>query len=60
MQAVFSLSAAAPVACAGVKAAQAPIQVKAVAPRMAVAPRAAVSNKVSTRQMLVWEPTNNK
>jgi hypothetical protein len=60
MQAVFSISAAAPVACANVKAAQAPIQVKAVAPRMAVAPKAAVSNVVSARQMLVWEPVNNK
>lgn len=60
MQAVFSISAAAPVACANVKAAQAPMQVKAVAPRMAVAPKAAVSNVVSARQMLVWEPSNNK
>jgi len=60
MQAVFSLSAAAPVACTNSKTAQAPVQAKAVAPRMAVAPKAAVSNVVSARQMLVWEPTNNK
>ena len=59
MQAVCSF-AAAPVACANVKAAQAPVQVKAVAPRMAVAPKSAVSNVVSARQMLVWEPKDNK
>lgn len=59
MQAVFSSVAAAPVACA--KTAQAPVQAKAVvAPRQVVAPRAALSNSVSARQMLVWEPENNK
>ena len=59
MQAVFSSVAAAPVACA--KAAQAPVQGKAVvAPRTAVAPKAALSNSISARQMLVWEPENNK
>ena len=58
MQAVFSSAAAAPVACAN-KAIQAPVKA-VVAPRRAVAPKAAVSNNVSARQMLVWEPENNK
>lgn len=61
MQAVCSSLAAAPVACAPAKAAQAPVQAKAaVAARVAVAPKAAISNFASAKQMLVWEPTNNK
>ena len=60
MQAVFSSVAAAPVACA-TKAVQAPVSAKpVVASRKVAAPKAAVSNSVSARQMLVWEPTNNK
>ena len=62
MQAVCSSLVATPVACvSAAKAAQAPVQAKAaVAPRVAVAPKAAFSNAAVTKQMLVWEPENNK
>jgi ribulose-bisphosphate carboxylase small chain len=62
MQAVCSSLATTPVACASAaKAAQAPVQAKAaVATRVAVAPKAAFSNAAVTKQMLVWEPENNK
>lgn len=37
-----------------------PVQAKAVAPaRVAIAPKA-FTNAKTTKQMLVWEPTNNK
>lgn len=59
MQAVCTSLAAAPVACAPAKAAQ--VQAKApVSARVAVAPKAAISNASAAKQMLVWEPVNNK
>uniref|UniRef100_A0A0D6R8I3 Ribulose bisphosphate carboxylase small subunit, chloroplastic n=1 Tax=Araucaria cunninghamii TaxID=56994 RepID=A0A0D6R8I3_ARACU len=57
MQAVFTNKVVVPVASAKQVA---PVQAKAVAPaRVAAVPRA-FSNAKSSKQMLVWEPTNNK
>ena len=55
MQTVLT-SAFAPVACIN----KAPVQAKAAVPaRVACAPKA-FTNAKTTKQMLVWEPTNNK